>query len=371
MKGNGRIFQRGNVQWIAYYLRGREYRESAKTDDLEKAKRFLKHRVKEVSADQIGAKTFVTPQMQRATVGELLDSLTRDLGLRSRLSTNTKSLIKIVRAHFGEWRASAVTADHTGRYVQSLLAEGYSKASANRRTEILGLAYKLAIRERRLTEMPYIAHLSEIGNERVGFFEQDEFELVHEHLPDDLKDYCRFCYVTGWRKTAVQKLEWSDVDDRVVYLRAIKSKNRKPVTWPLVGVVAEIISRRRAAQVLESPTGEISFSKYVFHRQGERIGDFRKSWTTALRKAGLGHRLVHDFCRSAAKNLVEAGVPESVAMSLMGRRTNSIFKRYAITSEEQKGNAALLTENYLRVKIENKKLALLQNPAAMVSEKVQ
>src|SRR6266571_7636706 len=79
MRENGRVFQRGNVQWIAYYLRGKEFRESARTDDPEKAKRFLKHRMREVAADQIGAKTFVTPQMQRVSINELLDALSRDL----------------------------------------------------------------------------------------------------------------------------------------------------------------------------------------------------------------------------------------------------------------------------------------------------
>ena len=75
MRGDGRIFQRGGTFWIAYYLRGKEYRESAGTSDEKKAQRFLKHRLNEVGADQIGAQAFVEPKQKRVTVSELLDNL--------------------------------------------------------------------------------------------------------------------------------------------------------------------------------------------------------------------------------------------------------------------------------------------------------
>src|SRR6516162_3411619 len=42
--------------WCAYYLRGKEYRESTGETDPNKAEKYLKRRLKEVGADQIGAK---------------------------------------------------------------------------------------------------------------------------------------------------------------------------------------------------------------------------------------------------------------------------------------------------------------------------
>ena len=44
--------------------------------------------------------------------------------------------------------------------------------------------------------------------------------------------------------------------------------------------------------------------------QGERIYDFRKSWTTACKKVGLSGMLRHDLRRTAARNLIRSGVPE-------------------------------------------------------------
>ena len=65
---------------------------------------------------------------------------------------------------------------------------------------ILGSAFKLAIRRRRLQMAPYIRHLSEKGNMRQGFFAYAEFKRVVEHLPDYLQDFARFAYITGMRR---------------------------------------------------------------------------------------------------------------------------------------------------------------------------
>ena len=69
------------------------------------------------------------------------------------------------------------------------------------------------------------------------------------------------------------------------------------------------------------------------HDTGEAMsGWYYDSWRTACEKASLAGRIVHDFRRSAARNLVRAGVPESVAMKLTGHKTRSIFDRYNVTS---------------------------------------
>lgn len=66
---------------------------------------------------------------------------------------------------------------------------------------------------------------------------------------------------------------------------------------------------------------------WVFHLNGKRFVAFRTGWRNAVKKAKP-----HDVRRSAARNLVWAGVPEKVVMDLCGWKTRAMFDRYIITS---------------------------------------
>jgi integrase len=234
------------------------------------------------------------------------------------------------------------------------------------------------MKDKKLTAAPHLPHLSEVGNEREGFFETEHLDSVVKNLPEHLHDFVRLGFAIGWRKSALKSLRWTDVGSDVLYLRAKHSKTRKPVTVPLVGEVREIIERRRAA-ISWREDGHVHLSEYVFHIDGEAIRDFRKSWWTACVAAGVGKfvcpgcsgdvaadykcatcgrtwkrvqlrytgKIFHDFRRTAARNMVRAGVPVSIAMQITGHRTDSMFRRYAITDEDQKSAALAKTEAYL------------------------
>src|SRR5205814_694084 len=61
---------------------------------------------------------------------------------------------------------------------------------------------------------------------------------------------------------------------------------------------------------------------------------FNKAFSTACRKAGCPGRYLHDFRRTAVRNLERAGVPRSVAMKLTGHKTESVYRRYAIVPKQ-------------------------------------
>jgi integrase len=59
----------------------------------------------------------------------------------------------------------------------------------------------------------------------------------------------------------------------------------------------------------------------------DRIKQFLKPWKTACKKAQIVKRLCHDFRSSAVRNMVRAGVPEKVAITISGHKTRSVFER--------------------------------------------
>ncbi len=343
----GRVFRRGETWWIAYYLRGKEFRESAKTDDEQKAIRFLKQRVKETGADEIGAQTFVTPQAQRLTVPDLLDNLERDYRLRGKHNVKVVSLLKPLRSQFAYNRAHDLTAEDVARYSEKLLGEGYAPASVNRQTQLLGQSFKLAVRHKLLNAMPYIQHLSEQGNARKGFFHEPEIRGVIANLPAYLRDFVLFAWLTGMRKGEIASLRWEDLEGDTIQLRAENAKNGNARQIPLVGELGELVKRcQQARQVKRGET--VMLSEYLFHSNGEPIKEFRKSWATACRKACVQGRIFHDLRRSAVRNMVRAGVNQHVAMQISGHKTGAMFQRYNIVADGDLRTALAATQTHLK-----------------------
>jgi integrase len=187
--------------------------------------------------------------------------------------------------------------------------------------------FSLAVQAGKLSSKPYTPTLEE-NNARTGFLDHGSFLALRDALADYLKDPVTFLYLSGWRIGEVRRLEWRDVDSagNVVRLRPEISKNKDGRRLlPLRGELLEVIERAQDKRMLECP--------FVFHRKGKPIGDFRKAWKAACKKAKLGGLIVHDFRRTAVRNLVRAGVPERVAMSLSGHKTRSVFDRYNVVSE--------------------------------------
>jgi integrase len=143
-------------------------------------------------------------------------------------------------------------------------------------------------------------------------------------------------------------LKWTDVDRDAgaIRLRREAAKTGRGRTVMLEGDLAELIERRSEARLLEKH-GDVQVASLMFHRAGEPVGDFRKAWATACKAAGLPDKLFHDLRRTAARNMVRAGVPERVAMAVTGHLTRSMFDRYNIVSEDDLRMASQKTTMYV------------------------
>jgi integrase len=176
---------------------------------------------------------------------------------------------------------------------------------------------------------------------RKGFFERHEYLAIRAHLPEHYADVLDFAYFSGWRRREILELTWAEVDisGGVIRLSPERSKNGRGRTLPMSQPIREVMERRERSKR--------EGCAFVFHRTGEALIDWRRAWQTACEAAGLPGKRLHDCRRTAARNLVRAGVPERVVMDLTGHRTRSVFDRYNVTDEEDLKRAAERLVSYV------------------------
>jgi hypothetical protein len=81
-------------------------------------------------------------------------------------------------------------------------------------------------------------------------------------------------------------------------------------------------------------------------RPADHESGFNKAWPKAHVDTGCPERIVHDFRRTAVRNLVRAGVPERVTMQLTGHKTRAVFERDNIVSAGDLRDAARRLDVY-------------------------
>ena len=91
-------------------------------------------------------------------------------------------------------------------------------------------------------------------------------------------------------------------------------------------------AERKLTEAIDSP---YVFCHLAGLRAGKRFsyGGFYKAWQRAVRAAGVA-RVPHDFRRTATRNLERDGVPRSVAMAMVGQKTEEVYRRYAVVDQE-------------------------------------
>ena len=132
------------------------------------------------------------------------------------------------------------------------------------------------------------------------------------------------------------------------------SKNKKPRTLPLEGVLRDVIKRRIKLRDPVSP--------FVFHRNGKPIKSFRRGFQSAAKRIEIADLVPHDMRRSAIRNFRKAGLSETEGMKLSGHRTRNVYDRYNIVDDEDSRQAMRQAQEYLKHEA-GRKVILLKRKA--------
>jgi integrase len=330
-RGTGEIYRRGNVWWVSYHVNGKRHRESSKSDVRKDAVRLLRLRTGWVAQGHE-----VAPDTSKTTFADLKEMLLNDYRTNGRKSLDRMEIAcNNLSERFEHWRACNITTDEITKYIAERQRQGRKNGTINREMAALGRAFRLALRARKVAEMPHGPMLSEKDNVHRGFLSEGDLNNLLEHLPTYLHALVICFFFTGWRRGELLSRERRHYSDGWLVLESGEGKTKTARQFPVSKIPrlqAALDEQLERVAALERATGQIV--PWLFPNEvGGQISDFRGSWESACRKAGVPNALVHDFRRTAARAMTRAGIPTKTAMELLGHKTMSIFFRYNIIDE--------------------------------------
>lgn len=336
-RGSGSIFrQPGTTRWsIQYYVNGRKRVESTGSDDRQVAQQKLTQKL----AARDRGEPMLPVRRKPLLVSELYDGLEKAY-IRNHNRT-LKSLKHRWSCHlesfFGDLKSAAVNKDLIESYRDSRLAEGAAQASVNREVAALKAMFRLAAEK--LPKLP--AFPTQLPEEkRTGFIEDEEFSAMVANASELwLRTFLEISYTVGWRKGEILNLRVRNINlrQRIIRLESVETKNGHGRECPMTDKIYQLLKECIAGKGRED---------FVLTRgQNHPVRDFRKRWSKLAERIGRPDLLVHDFRRSAARNLRRAGCSENTIMSIGGWETSSVFKRYDINDNKDKEIALAALEH--------------------------
>jgi len=340
--GAGRIYLRGNTWWIQFYANGQQIRESSGSEKKAVAEELL--HAKMVDAQQ-GA---IAPQ--KKTYEQLRDALYDDYETHKHKSlfhrkdgTRYLGPVPALDAFFAGWKADKISPEAMKDFIRQRQSEGASNSNINHALRLLRRMFWLQVEENHFPQslVPHFPLLKKDAS-RKDFLTPKEYNKLLAALPNDLKPLLAVGYHSGARRGELLKLEWTDVDLARGFMTFRDTKNGEDRSVPIIGPAREAIEGLKKLHT-DSP--------HVFVRaNGKPIRDFKRAWAKAVSDAKLGRKLFHGLRRSAAVNLMAAGVDSQTARKITGHKDAATFEQYRVLVDSALQEAGRKLERHLKAR---------------------
>jgi len=332
--GEGSIVQRGDRWQISFYDgEGRRRRETYSTEL--KAQKALRSRLALKDAGKLD------PVESRVTVDTLAE-----LYLADRKGAAPKSYewlesvwMKRLKPFFGGYMASRITTEKLVEYRNEKLVAEDSPTTINKDMTVLRAIFNHGLEDYtppKVNRVPKFPERLKEPPPRSGFVTDDQYDALQEQAREPwLRALLSIAYTYGFRRAELigrpqrnqppMSVRQIDMKNRTITVEPGKTKTGK---GRVVKMTQEVYDLLKPCVDGKRPTDAV-----FTWSNGEPVKDFRQTWRQLTKAAGTPNLLLHDFRRSAARNLLRAGVNRDVAKKITGHSTDSMFSRYNIVEE--------------------------------------
>ena len=324
------IYKRGQVYWCKFIIDGKLYQYSCKTKDKDVAEEVASA----IHADIIRDR-FNIPAKNKAvyTFKKVFEEYIENQAV----SPPTKELRTHMSKHFlpvfANFEINKITAADLEKYQLKRKIEIISlpKNAGKREQDIsfrlinieIATLYNLfnyCIKKGYIDKNPCagIKKLNELSRLKT-LSDEDINNLIAGATNKLTRDLISFLVYTGCRKGEALNLKWDDVDlkNDVIAIKGTKTKYDRyiPISKPLKELLKGIEKKQDCL--------------YVFNNNGAKLGNFRRSFHTACKNAGLKDMHIHDLRHVFASKMVMNGTSLYITGELLGHRTTQMTKRYS------------------------------------------
>lgn len=344
---NGKRYRLDECWWIDYYVNGKR-----RFERISPSKRMAQDRLGKVKAELREGKFFdkkkLPPRIRFDEFAKVY--LENHCNVSKRHHERIAICIKHLSAEFSGKYLSEFTPWLVDKYKMERLKK-VKPGTVYQEIACLKSMFNRAVEWGKLLENPIIGVKNlRIKNERLRYLTKDEIDRLLnacrslDPRAEHLYPIVLIALHTGMRKGEILHLKWSNVDLEQRQIILTDTKNKETRVIPLTRTLAEMLKgMKRDADT------------YVFpNENGKPFRDVKRSFHTALRRAGITDFRFHDLRHTAASHMVMAGVDIFAVQEILGHKSIEMTRRYSHLSPRHKRVAVDALENALGNKMDTK-----------------
>ena len=293
-------------------------------------------------------------KLVEAVEGWERDEWLRVQTLKKRKSTLQvdKYRLKALTSYFKDRAIGTITEKCLTQYQAHRLALGRKPLTVNSELTALSLVFSWAVKQGVLKDYPKPEPIP-VRPAQADIPSPEEVVRIIQALPARLRPLVRFLAETGCRKGEAVNLTWDCVDEIGGYAEIRSRDGWTPKTQQ---------SERRIPlnpDLLKMLRSQRKEGPYVFSGEApnQPVGDFKKAWATAVRKAGIArrgrkvHLPIKCLRKAHATWQAERGTHESVLQGLLGHAKGSrITKQFYVQATEEAKRTAVIALPFEEIK---------------------
>lgn len=341
------VGKNGTVYGIDYYAGGKKHREII-GELLGEARQKLEERRTQAKSGNYMSLV----QRRKVTFGQLKDEYEKVQKGESYFEKSRKYYLKIFEDFFGKdrrlYQISPLDIERfktTRKETKTQHGKDRSEVSVNRELETLRHMFNKAAEWGWMEKNPFDRFKKPGGkssifyqenNDRTRYLEENEIQKLLDVAPPHLKNVIKAAIFTGMRMGDILRLKWNQVDleRRLLTFKEQKKKDKeriKPLNNDMINLLLEI---KQTYLLMEIEPEYIFLGPKGKKRPPRPVKCVRRTFNTALKKAGIQDFHFHDLRHTSASHLIMRGASMKAVQEHLNHSSPTMTNRYAHLSDK-------------------------------------